>query len=227
MRSLIHAWVLCLGYCAACLSPASGAEIRGELRMTSGGKALRAEVAKDAVVYFRPKQRPPLEVPDDAYVLATEGKDFVPRVLPVIVGATVRFPNFDPILHNAFSTSQSNSFDVGLYGQGEESEPVRFVNPGLVRVYCNVHHGMVAHILVLDTPYFVIPDEKGRFRLTQLPEGPGELLIWHERATLWRKSIDLQGEELLQVEMEASRRRVPTHLNKAGKPYRRSRNNDY
>ena len=55
--------------------------------MTSGGKALRAEVAKDAVVYFRPKQRPPLEVPDDAYVLATEGKDFVPRVLPVIVGA--------------------------------------------------------------------------------------------------------------------------------------------
>ena len=121
--------------------------------MTSGGKALRAEVAKDAVVYFRPKQRPPLEVPDDAYVLATEGKDFVPRVLPVIVGATVRFPNFDPILHNAFSTSQSNSFDVGLYGQGEESEPVRFVNPGLVRVYCNVHHGMVAHILVLRSQF--------------------------------------------------------------------------
>ncbi len=227
MRTVAFGWV---ALCALALVAAQGVhalEIRGELRMTSGGKALRAQVAKDAVVYFRPDSRPALQVPETPYVLATEGKDFVPRVLPIIVGSTVRFPNNDPILHNAFSTSRSNSFDVGLYGQGEESDPVRFVNPGLVRVYCNVHHSMVAHVLVLDTPYFVVPDESGRFRLSDLPEGPGELLIWHERSTLWRKRFDLLADETVSVEMEASRRRVPAHLNKAGKPYRRSRNNDY
>ncbi len=227
MRSVVPGWCGAALFLIA-LGAAQAAEIRGDIKLTSRGKALRASEGKDAVIYFRSRTPPALEPTQTPYVLATEGKKFVPEVLPIIAGSIVRFPNNDPILHNAFSTSRSNSFDVGLYGQGGESEPVRFVNPGLVRVYCNVHHGMVAHVVVLDTPYFVVPDERGQFRLSDLPEGPGELFVWHGRSTLWRKKLDL-GENAVdvQVEIELSRRRVTPHLNKFGKPYRRSRNNDY
>ena len=66
------------------------------------------------------RRRPPKTSPAATpYVMGTRRKQFVPRVLPITVGSQVRFPNQDPILHNAFSTSKDNSFDVGLYGEGE------------------------------------------------------------------------------------------------------------
>lgn len=203
------------------------ADISGQIKLSSGGRALRPVEAVDSVVYFRPRTPVAPSAPQTPFVLATERKSFTPRVLPIPVGGTVVFPNNDPILHNAFSTSSGNAFDVGLYGQGEQSEPVRFVNPGLVRVYCNVHHNMVAHIVVLDTPFFAVPDEQGRFRLRGVPEGPGELLLWHERSTLWRKPLEIQGDHSQEISLELNRRRVPQHLNKFGKPYRRSRDDGY
>lgn len=206
---------------------AEAADIRGQLKLSSGGKALRPVEAVDAVVYFRPRVPVAPTAPAEPFMLSTERKAFTPRVLPVPAGATVVFPNNDPILHNAFSTSSGNAFDVGLYGQGEQSEPVRFVNPGLVRVYCNVHHNMVAHIVVLDTPWFAVPDEQGRFVLRDVPEGPGELLVWHERSTLWRKPLQIESDLVQEVALELNRRRVPAHLNKFGKPYRRSRDDGY
>ncbi len=150
--------------------------------------------------------------------MTTRRKVFLPRSLPILVGSRVRFPNEDPILHNAFSTSTGNAFDTGLYGAGE-GETVRFEQAGLVRVYCNVHQAMAAHILVLDTPFYTRPERNGRFML-KVPPGPGELFVWHERATLWRKPMLAEPYASVEVQLDLSRRRVPAHLNKFGKPYR-------
>lgn len=197
--------------------PAGAAVIEGRLALTVDGKALRAEEAREAVVYYRaPGLAAP--VPATDFEMRTEGKQFMPRALPVPVGATVRFPNFDPILHNVFSSTGNGTFDLGLYGRGE-GRSQRFDKPGLVRVYCNVHHDMVGHILVLDTPYFVRPDAEGRFRLDLPERADGELFVWHERAKLWRRTIDAQAMEPLQIDLELSRPRVPPHTNKFGKPY--------
>lgn len=193
-------------------------ELAGSLRLTSSGKSLRAEESAEAVVYWRPREPVPIVVPEEPLVITTRRKVFLPRSLPVVVGSRVRFPNEDPILHNAFSTSAGNAFDTGLYGAGE-GETVRFDQAGLVRVYCNVHQSMVAHVLVLDTPFFARPNRDGRFVL-RLPAGPGELFVWHERATLWRKSMNIEGFDSIDVQLDLTRRRVPAHLNKFGKPYR-------
>lgn len=150
--------------------------LRGQISLTSGGRPLRSDEAADAVVYFRPATPVPVILPDAPFVLATERKTFVPRVLPIPVGASVRFPNNDPILHNVFSTAKEASFDLGLYGRSD-GENYRFNQPGVIRVYCNVHHAMVAHVLVMDTPFFTKPDAQGRFRLVGVPTGPGELFL--------------------------------------------------
>lgn len=80
--------------------------LRGQISLTSGGRPLRSDEAVDAVVYFRPATPVPVVVPAQPLVISTERKTFVPRVLPVPVGASVRFPNKDPILHNVFSTAK-------------------------------------------------------------------------------------------------------------------------
>lgn len=209
---------------AAASAPAL-AVIRGQISLTSGGRPLRADEAVDAVVYFRPATPVPVVVPPQPLVIATERKTFVPRVLPVPVGASVRFPNNDPILHNVFSTAKEASFDLGLYGRSE-GESHRFTQPGVIRVYCNVHHAMVAHVLVMDTPFFTRPDAQGRFRLASVPAEAGELFVWHERSQLWRTPVT-PGTADVQVKLELSRRRVPPHLNKTGQPYRRTRPDEY
>jgi plastocyanin len=205
--------------------PGVGA-IEGRIALSSDGRALRSQEAVDAVAYFRPDARVVPVVPAVPFEIVTERKTFAPRVLPVPVGSTVRFPNRDPILHNVFSTQREAPFDLGLYGKGPGAS-YTFSQPGVIKVYCNVHHAMVAHVLVMDTPFVARPDAQGRFRLEDLPPGPGELFVWHERAPLWRQRVDTLPSGPVPVALELSRRKVPPHLNKFGQPYRRSRPGEY
>jgi hypothetical protein len=125
--------------------------------------------------------------------------------------------NEDPILHNAFSTSPGNAFDTGVYGAGDGAQHT-FPAPGLVKVYCNVHHSMVGHILVLDTPYFARPDAEGNFVLRDLPSEEGELVVFHDRTEPWRQTL-LPGADPVPITLQVIRRKVPPHMNKFGKPY--------
>jgi len=120
--------------------------------------------------------RPPAVPP----VLRQHGERFVPHVLPITVGTTVEFPNDDPIYHNVFSLSRVRTFDLGRYPRGS-SRSVRFDTPGVVQVFCHIHADMSGYILVLENPFFVIPDAQGRFVLDGVPPGDYRLIAWHER----------------------------------------------
>ena len=109
-----------------------------------------------------------------------EHEAFVPRIVAVTTGSTVSFPNADPIFHNVFSLSGTGSFDLGRYPRGQSRDRV-FTKPGLVKVYCHIHSHMSASILVLDHPYFSIPEQDGSFTLSNVPAGTYTIVGWHER----------------------------------------------
>jgi plastocyanin len=121
-----------------------------------------------------------------------EHESFLPRVLAVTRGSTVDFPNDDPFFHEVFSLSSAASFDLGHYPPGQ-SRSHTFTKPGLVKVYCHIHSQMSASILVLDHPYFVIPEDDGTFTLDNVPPGRYTLVGWHERI----------GERTAAVQVEA------------------------
>ena len=210
------------GVCSLAAFASYAAELSGSIGIAAAGQALRASEAAEAVVYFRPAAAFSAPAPMARVTMSTRRKEFVPRVLAITPGTEVAFPNLDPILHNAFSASPGNTFDTGVYGSGEGSAHV-FNAPGLVKVYCNVHHSMNASILVLDTPWFTRPDAQGRFRLENLPAGPGDLVVFHDRTSVWQRRIDpaTEGATALEVKLELTRRKVPPHMNKFGKPYGR------
>jgi len=202
---------------------AAGADLGGQVELYSGGRALRAAEAVDAMVYFRPRSVQAASPAPVNATMITRRKQFVPRVLAVTVGSTVRFPNEDPILHNVFSTSTDNSFDAGQYHTGPGVAHT-FDHAGLVKVYCNVHHSMFGYILVLDTPHYARPDVQGRFELRGLPDGEGELVVFHDRAQPWRQRVLPQMTPEISVRLDLDKRKVPAHHNKFGKPYRRASN---
>jgi hypothetical protein len=120
------------------------------------------------------------ELPRGAPEMRQLGERFMPHVLPVIAGSTVRFPNDDPIYHNVFSLSRARTFDLGRYARGS-SKDVVFQSAGLVQVFCHIHADMSGYILVLGNPYFVQPEENGQFSLDGVPPGEYRLIAWHER----------------------------------------------
>ena len=141
--------LLLLPLLAGTLPAHETAELQGTLQLVQDGKPVR-EGVDQAVVYFTPAEPgkadkvTPLALPLE---MATYKKEFKPRALVLPLGSMVRFPNQDPIPHNAFSVSGGNAFDVGLYGKGA-GKTVTFKEPGLVRVFCNVHQQMAAYVLV-------------------------------------------------------------------------------
>ncbi len=208
-----------IGALALLASGAQAADLEGQIRLTGGGKNGAAEMA-GAVIYFEPSAPVAAPAPPIPFEVATVRKAFSPRVLAVPPGSSVRFPNQDPILHNVFSLSGANRFDLGLYRAGD-GKSTTFDHPGVVRIFCNVHHDMVAYVLVVDTPYIARPDSEGRFRLEDIPDGPGTLTVWHERATEWKRSLTVPLDAPQLVELALSKSRVPKHRNKLGRPYAR------
>lgn len=107
-------------------------------------------------------------------------KRFVPYVLPVQVGSTVRFPNEDDLFHNVFSSSLTQKFDIGRYPRGPGKTQV-FGKVGRVRVFCEIHSFMKANILVLPGPHFVFPDRTGKYKIENAPAGTYYAVGWHDR----------------------------------------------
>ena len=156
---------------------------RVELRDSQDAAVRRHMDFSGVVVWLEPVAGSPAPAPSDAVArMVQKNKTFTPHVLPIRVGASVDFPNFDPIFHNAFSNYNGQLFDVGLYPPGT-SRRVRFARPGVVRVFCNIHAAMSAVIVVLNTPYFEATPKNGVFQLDNVPPGEYALHFFHERAT--------------------------------------------
>lgn len=208
--------------------PALADDLHGHIELLAkGGKApARGSDVRQTVIYFEPATPQAVRVPEKPFEMVTRHKELVPRVLVIPRGGRVRFPNEDPILHNVFSVSAPNQFDLGLYQQGPGKEK-RFDQAGVVRVFCNVHHDMVAYILVLDTQHSTTPDATGEFALLGLPRGPGKLVVWHEQADPWSMDVELPQKGPLTVGLQIVRPLIPSHLDKTGKSYFRSRGERY
>ena len=150
------------------------------------------------------------------FVMDQRNLEFIPHVLPVLVGATVDFPNNDKVDHNVFSMSRTKKFNLGSYPAGQ-SKSVVFDKPGIVELRCDVHAEMAAYILVMKNPYFAVTDKQGHFEipdsghLTQTglsgikDLAPGKYFIktWHQKLKTQKKAVVVpeNGDVTIQLDL--------------------------
>jgi len=152
---------------------------RSASRYPGGAARARPVQPVPAVVYLKGSVEGSPTRTDGVMVrLAQRDTAFFPPALVVQVGTTVRFPNEDTFFHNVFSYSSAARFDLGRYPRGE-SKDVRFDEPGIVKVYCEVHEFMRAVVVATENPFHAVVDEDGLFRLEGVPVGTYTLVVWH------------------------------------------------
>lgn len=135
--------------------------------------------AQNVVVFIKEKVPGSFPPPGVQPRMAQLEASFDPRVLPIVRGTTVSFPNMDPIFHNIFSLSRTANFNLGRYPKGQ-SKSFRFDRPGMVRVNCDIHADMLGYILVLPHHFFAVPEANGSYRITGVPPGQYHLVAWHD-----------------------------------------------
>jgi plastocyanin len=152
--------------------------------------------------------------------IAINDKEFVPRVVVVPVGSTVRFLNHDPFDHNVFSASEPSPFDLGQYGRGE-ARAWTFTSPGLVRIFCNVHPRMVAFVQVMAGRHFTQAAADGSFDIVAVPPGTWMVHAWHERSEPVARTLSVTptGASGIYLQLDARGFRWTPHKNKYGKDY--------
>ncbi len=153
-----------------------------------------------AVVYLEGNFPTPAQAPSAQ--VAQKDYAFVPALLPVQVGTRVEFPNQDDAYHNIFSYSSAKRFDLGRYRADEKPVPaVVFDTPGLVTLRCDIHEHMRGAVLVLKTPYFVLSDMAGNFKLSDLPAGHFVLKAWLDSKTTLEHLVDLKDGDTVHLDL--------------------------
>jgi plastocyanin len=142
--------------------------------------AKTSEPLADAVVSLIPFDAEVPPVAADAQIeIAQEDQEFAPFVTVVQAGTHVVFPNRDTVQHHAYSLSKPRKFELPLYNPGQK-ESVVFEVPGLVTIGCNIHDWMIAHLVVVPTPWFAKTGSPGTVKLAA-PPGRYRLEVWHPR----------------------------------------------
>lgn len=171
------------------------------------GTVLRSgQPAVGAVVHLAPATGTVFPASGDTVSIDQAHLRFVPRVLAIQTGATVKFHNSDPIMHNVFSPSgRGAGFDLGTYPR-TESRAFTFSNPGTFVVLCHVHPEMAAWVRVVPTPYHAVTDTDGKFSLDDVPEGTYQLRAWHRRREFEPQTVRIVDGRITDVEVVLDRR---------------------
>ena len=220
--------LIVLAYAVALAMPGAAATVSGKVSFVT--KRGQNPTVSETLIALEPSSGKPVRKSPATFQMMTRGKMLIPHVLAIPVGSTVEFPNDDPISHNLFSLSTSNSFDLGLYRKGA-GKSQKFDNPGLVNVYCNVHPNMSSVIQVMATPYYVFADPAGSFAITDVPPGKYRLTAWNEIGGTTDTPVEVSTAGAvsgnLSLTLDSRNYRATQHLNKLGKPYEAPSLKDY
>lgn len=127
---------------------------------------------------------------------------FIPRVLAVLAGTSVDFPNNDKTFHNVFSASEAKKFDLGLYPPGK-SRSGTFDKPGVIKILCNVHPSMEAYVVIKGHPFFAASDSRGNYQLNAVPLGKYRVEFWHPELGVKTVAVELVRDgEVLAIDMD-------------------------
>ena len=121
-------------------------------------------------------------VPQTPAIIDQHGCRYVPHVLGVMTGQSVRIVNSDPTSHNIHPMGHANH--QWNASQMPNAAPLTktFAQPEIMLpIQCNQHPWMHMYLNVVDNPFFAVTGPDGHFEIKGVPPGDYTITAVHEQ----------------------------------------------
>ena len=121
-------------------------------------------------------------------------KEYVPHVLPIMVGGTMTFLNSDGILHNVHLYHETKTvFNIAMPAFKKKMSKT-LDKAGEYVLLCDAHSEMSAYILVLESPFFAKPNAKGNFVINGIPAGTYNIVRYIPEQENVTKTVEIPAD---------------------------------
>jgi plastocyanin len=123
------------------------------------------------------------------------GLQAIPPLIVVGPGSVVEFRNGDRVAHDLGIPDRPGVMAVERLAAGNLRR-ARFAQPGGYLVRCAEYPHVVVAVLVADGPHVAVVDDKGTFRLPEVPAGKGTLKVWSQGRWVHEEPLEVSGRPL-------------------------------
>lgn len=160
----------------ALAAPSHALTLKGRIQVPEGYPELKnAVISIHGFKTSRAKSLNPQKITIDQ-----KNFKYIPYISVAEVGAEVVFKNSDTSLHTVVTQDGPLGRKNFALQNLKSLQRITVKKPGVSEILCSVHAQMKAYLVVLDTPYHAISDEKGEFTIKDLPNASFEIHVWHE-----------------------------------------------
>jgi Flp pilus assembly protein TadD/plastocyanin len=179
----------------------SDSKVTSPITLVKGKVTINSQpVNGNGVVILETKSK--LKVPKQsaqAIQIFQKELQFAPMHSVVMVGSKVTFTNDDREVHNIYSKSSGNQFNLGAMAAGTSRE-IRLETPGPVILRCNLHKDMMGTVFVAPNGYVARTNANGEYQFDEVKSQEYILEFWHpqlypEDVAKNVKSIKLTGKD--------------------------------
>ncbi len=179
---------------AASSARAEGGSVAGKVDVTP------AKYTAETVVYLKGVKG---TAAPRSHAMDQKTMSFVPHVLAIARGDTVKFLNHDGVAHNVYSPD-GDAYNLGTFKSNEERDHT-FEQEGAYTQLCSIHPEMLGFIFVAPSPYAAVPDAKGHYAIKDVPPGSYQLAVWNSHLKAPDRPVTVQAGKTTQLDVAVKR----------------------
>jgi plastocyanin len=127
-----------------------------------------------------------------------------PATVVVSEGSVVEFKNGDKVAHDLSTPDQPRVMPPERLSAGTVRKQ-RFGTTGEFLVRCTEYPHIVISVIVTSSPFFAVVEDKGGFKLPDVPEGHATLKVWSNGRWVHEQEVDVTARGLdLSVKVQDS-----------------------
>jgi plastocyanin len=129
-------------------------------------------------------------LPPKTVAVEISGLQANPPAVVISAGSTVEFKNSDKVAHDLSVPDHSDIMPPERLAAGTVRKQ-RFANVGEYLVRCTEYPHIVISVIVTSTPVFAIAEDKGTFKMNDVPEGHATLKVWSNGRWVHEQEVDI------------------------------------